>query len=85
MAQNKKQPVKQKPIVLFTSPTCKWCTTAKKYLKEKGLKFKTIDVTKDKKAMQDCMNHGCRGVPVVLIGSRWVCGFDQSKIEKALA
>lgn len=73
-----------KRVVLFTTPSCKWCTVAKKYFKQNDIKFKTIDINKDKKAAKDCEDHGCRGVPVVLIGSRWICGFDQNKIEKVL-
>ena len=75
---------KQKKIVLFTSPTCHWCKVAKDYFKKNSLKFKEIDITKDEKAAKDCEKHGCRGVPVVLIGTRWICGFDQKAIEKAL-
>jgi glutaredoxin len=75
---------KQKKIVIFTSPSCKWCKVAKDYFKQKGYKFKTIDISKDKDAQYDCLAHGCRGVPVVLIGSRWICGFDKKSIEKAL-
>jgi len=45
-----------------------------------------FDITKDTKAAKDCERNGCKGVPVVLIGgSRWICGFDQKAIEKALA
>ncbi len=75
---------KQKRVVLFVSPTCKWCTTAKQYFKKQGIKFKAIDITKDEKAAKDCERHGCRGVPVVMIGSRWICGFDQKNIDKML-
>jgi len=75
---------KQKRVVLFVSPSCKWCTTAKAYLKKNGIKFKAIDITKDEKAAKDCERHGCRGVPVVMIGSRWICGFDQKSIDKML-
>jgi glutaredoxin 3 len=75
---------KQKKIVLFTTPTCKWCHVAKDYFKKNGYKFKTIDISKDDKAAKDCVKHGCKGVPVVLVGTRWICGFDQAKIEKAL-
>ncbi len=74
----------QKRVVLFTSPGCVWCTRAKQYFKKHGIKFKEIDISKDQKAAQDCMKHGCKGVPVVLVGSRWICGFDQAKIEKEL-
>jgi glutaredoxin len=75
---------KQKKVVLFVSPSCKWCTTAKQYLKKQEVKFKAIDITKDAKAAKDCEAHGCRGVPAILIGSRWICGFDQKAIDKEL-
>jgi glutaredoxin 3 len=49
------------------------------------LKFKTIDITKDKFAANDCLKHGCKGVPVILIaGTYWICGFDEKKIVNAL-
>ncbi len=74
----------QKRVVLFTSPSCKWCTTAKAYMKKSKVRFREIDITKDAKAAKDCERHGCRGVPVVMIGSQWICGFDQKKIDKLL-
>ncbi len=75
---------RQKSVVLFTSPSCVWCTRAKNYFRQKGIKFKAIDITKDRKAAKDCEKNGCRGVPVILVGgSRWICGFDQAKIEKS--
>ena len=80
----KPKPKGQKPVALFTAPGCSWCTTAKKYLKGKGIRFRTIDISTDTKAAKDCMRHGCRGVPVVLIGNRWICGFDQKTIDKEL-
>jgi len=80
----KQPPKKQKPVALFTAPGCKWCTTAKKYLKDKGIRFRTIDISTNNQAAKDCLKHGCRGVPVVLIGNRWICGFDQKTIDKEL-
>jgi len=75
---------RQKRVVLFTSPNCKWCTIAKQYFQNNKIKFNQIDISKDKKAAEDCVRHGCRGVPVVLVGSRWISGFDQKKIDKEL-
>ncbi len=75
---------RQKSVVLFTSPSCVWCTRAKQFFKKNNIKFKTIDISRDKKAANDCLKHGCRGVPVILIGSQWICGFDEPKIKKAL-
>lgn len=79
-----KETKRQKSVVLFTSPSCIWCTRAKNFFKKNNIKFRAIDITKDKRAARDCMNNGCRGVPVVLIGTQWICGFDQAKIERAL-
>ena len=42
------------------------------------------DISKDTKAAKDCERHGCRGVPVILIGSRWICGFNEPVIKKEL-
>ena len=80
----KPKPKSQKPVALFTAPGCKWCATAKKYLKDKGIRFRTIDISTNNQAAKDCLKHGCRGVPVVLIGNRWICGFDQKSIDKEL-
>ncbi len=74
----------QKRVVLFTAPNCKWCVKAKRFLKQKNIKFTSIDISKNYKAMRDCQKHGCRGVPVVLIGDDWICGFDEKKIQKSL-
>lgn len=73
-----------KRVVLFTAPGCHWCTVAKNHFKKNSIKFKTIDISRDKAAARDCEKHGCRGVPVVLIRSRWICGFDKNKINREL-
>ncbi len=79
------KPKRQKSVTLFTSPLCIWCTRAKNYFKKKGIKYRAIDVSRDKKAARDCIRNGCKGVPVVLIaGSQWICGFDQKKIDRSL-
>ena len=72
-----------KRVIVFGTPTCHWCNVARKYFKEQGIKFKYIDITKDPEAARDAGRH-CRGVPVILIGSRWICGFDKNKIESTL-
>ena len=76
--------VRTKSVVLFTSPGCVWCTRAKNFFRQNKIRFKEIDISKDKKAANDCERNGCRGVPALLIGSRWICGFDQPAIKKAL-
>ena len=42
-----------KKVIVFTTPTCSYCNTAKRYLREKGIKFKEIDVSRNQKAAQE--------------------------------
>lgn len=73
-----------KPVALFVLPNCKWCEQAKSYFKSKKIRYNQIDVSKNKQALIDCQKHGCNGAPVVLIGNRWICGFDKNEINKEL-
>jgi len=73
-----------KRVVLFTAPGCVWCTKAESFFKKNGVKYRKIDISKDAKAAKDCERHGCRGVPVILVGSRWICGFNEPVIKREL-
>lgn len=74
-----------KKVVMFTTPTCSHCTTAKRYLREKGIKFKEIDVSRDHKAAQDMKRKtGQQGVPQLWINNRPVVGFNRNKINTLL-
>ncbi|HEX9861251.1 MAG TPA: glutaredoxin, partial [Nitrospirota bacterium] len=41
MSDAKKQP----RVLVFTTPSCGYCTKAKSYLKKNGIKFKEVDIT----------------------------------------
>jgi glutaredoxin 3 len=76
----------QPKVILFSTPTCTYCNQAKRYFKEKKVRFKDVDVSRDQKAMLDMMKRtgGNKGVPVVLINNRPIIGFDKPKINKML-
>lgn len=81
MATDKKFP----RVILFTTPTCSFCRTAKKYLREKGVRFKDVDVSRDSAAARDMLRRsGQQGVPVLDIGGKIVVGFDKPKIDQYL-
>ncbi len=72
-------------IIVFSSPSCGWCGKVKSYLREKGFRFKDVDVSKDPKAAEDVVKKtGQMGVPVVLINSRAIVGFNKAAIDKEL-
>ncbi|MCD6133416.1 MAG: NrdH-redoxin [Deltaproteobacteria bacterium] len=72
-------------VVVFTGPGCPWCKKVKDYLKRNHISFKEVDVSRNASAQRDIIRMtGQMGVPVVLIGSRAVVGFNKSKIDKLL-
>ena len=74
-----------KNVVVFSTPTCSWCNRAKSYLRQKNVRFKDVDVSSDADAARDLMRRtGQMGVPVIMIGSRTIVGFDQPSIDREL-
>jgi len=72
-------------IRIFTTSTCHFCHQLKEFLKEHNIKFKDIDVGKDKKAAQEMIEKsGQMGVPVTEINSKIIVGFDRRAIAKEL-
>ncbi len=75
----------QPRVIVFTTPSCSFCNMTKKYFREKGIKFKEVDVSRDAAAARDMVRRsGQMGVPVVDIGGKIVVGFDRPKIDKYL-
>src|SRR5918995_2707394 len=73
-------------VLLFSTSTCSWCRRAKRYLKERGVPFKEINIERDADAARDIVRKtGQTGVPVIKIGSRWIVGFDKEQIDRELA
>lgn len=76
---------KRMSVIVFTTPTCSWCRKVKSYLKEKQIRFKEIDVSKDQRAMRDMVKKsGQMGVPQLWINNRPVVGFDKAKIDRLI-
>ena len=75
----------QPHVIVFSTPTCSFCNMAKKYFREKGIKFRDVDVSRDMSAARDMIRRsGQQGVPVIDIGGKIVVGFDRVKIDKYL-
>ncbi|MEW5831171.1 MAG: glutaredoxin domain-containing protein [Chloroflexota bacterium] len=75
----------QPRVIVFSTPTCSFCNMAKKYFREKGVKFRDVDVSRDQAAARDMLRRsGQSGVPVIDIGGKLIVGFDRPKIDKLL-
>jgi len=81
MTETKPQP----RVIVFSTPTCSFCNLAKKYFREKGVRFRDVDVSRDPAAARDMVRRsGQQSVPVIDIGGKIVVGFDRVKINKYL-
>ena len=72
-------------IVVYSTPSCPWCKKAKNYFSELGIKYKDIDVSKDREGAEKMVRKtGQMGAPVIEIGNHFIVGFDKNRIDKLL-
>lgn len=83
--QDKASSRTQPRVIIFTTPTCSFCNQAKRYLRDRGIRFNEVDVSRDEAAARDMVRRsGQQGVPVIDIGGRIVVGFDRNRINQLL-
>lgn len=72
-------------VKIFITPACPYCFTLKEFLKEKGIEFEEIDVSKDEKSRDEMIKKSGRlEAPIIEIDGQIVVGFDKEKIVKLL-
>lgn len=72
-------------VKVYSTPTCPWCTTAKKYLTSKNVAFEDLDVSRNRAAAMEMLEKtGQQGVPVINIDGKYIVGFNQAAIDKLL-
>lgn len=65
-------------VVLYTTPWCPFCVRAKALLKQKGVAFEEIDVSRDPDRKREMMEKsGQRTVPQIWIGKQHIGGCDE--------
>jgi len=77
--------VKQPRVIMFSTPSCSYCKTAKKYFRQQGIRFKNVDISRNPAAARDMIRRsGQQGVPQILVGNKIIVGFDRPKIDRLL-
>ncbi|MEK7449424.1 MAG: glutaredoxin domain-containing protein [Planctomycetota bacterium] len=75
-----------KKITVYSTQACPWCHRAKDYLKSKNVVFEDVDVSVNEPKAEEMVNlSGQSGVPVIKIDDEIIVGFDQTRIDAALA
>jgi len=77
--------VRSMAVLIYTTPTCQYCSKAKSYLRERGIPFRELDVSKNPSAAREMVRKsGQMGVPVLDINGKVIIGFDKAKINQSL-
>ena len=72
-------------VKVYSTPSCPYCTMAKKYLESKNVKYEEFDVSVDRSAAMEMVRKSRqRGVPVLDIDGNIVIGFDKDRIDSLI-
>lgn len=74
-----------KRVTVYSTPSCPWCNTVKRYLREHHIPFRDTDISRDMQAAEDLVKRsGQRGVPQTDINGKIVVGFDKERLNNLL-
>jgi len=75
----------QKRVTVYTTPTCTYCNSLKRYLDSLQVPYREVDVSKEQEQANVLMQRtGQQGVPQTDINGKFVVGFDKNKIDQLL-
>ena len=81
--EKKEFSVRPAEITIYTTPTCPWCHKAKAWFRDKKIRYKEIDVTSDRSGAEEMVRiSGQTGVPVIIVGSEVIVGFNQTRLNE---
>ncbi|MCS6936460.1 MAG: glutathione S-transferase N-terminal domain-containing protein [Candidatus Bipolaricaulota bacterium] len=72
-------------VILYTTPTCHFCSAAKQFLQQHRVAFVECDLSKDRQKMEEIVRRtGRASVPVIEIDGDFIVGFDKQRLIKKL-
>ncbi len=72
-------------VRIYTAVWCGYCRKAKAHLAAKGVPYDEVDVEASERGRSEFAQLGGRGVPVILVGTQRMDGFDASGLDAMLA
>ena len=71
-------------VKIYSAEWCGVYKRAKKYMQERNIKFRELDIENDSTAKREFKKLNGRGVPVILVGRQRMNGFNPAKLESML-
>lgn len=72
-------------VIVYSTPTCPYCTMAADWLKENNIEFEYVDVAANQERAQEMIKKsGQMGVPVIDVDGQIVIGFNKEKLKQLL-
>lgn len=71
-------------VKVYSMPKCSYCRSVKEYLQSVGVAFQEVDLATDKVGQAFMADRGYTKLPVTVIGSTEISGYDMPQIKAAL-
>ena len=73
-------------VKIYSTPTCTYCNIAKKYLRDKGVKFSDYNVAVDLRRAEEMLHKSRQqGVSVIDFNGKIIVGFDKPGLDREIA
>ncbi len=77
--------MKNHNVIVYSTPTCPYCTYTKDFFKENNIEFKDIDVSRDRTMGEEMVKKsGQMGVPVIDIDGNILVGLQPNEFTRLL-
>jgi len=75
----------KREVKIYTTPTCPYCTMAKKFLDDNGIKYQEFNIVKDKAAREEMKNkYDSLTVPTICFDGEVLVGFNEALLREKL-
>ncbi|MFA5129374.1 MAG: glutaredoxin family protein [Patescibacteria group bacterium] len=72
-------------VTVYSTPSCPYCKLVKEFLKEKSIDFTDVNVASDANAASEMVKlSGQMGVPVIVVGTQVIVGWNKDALEETL-
>ncbi|MGE5704996.1 MAG: glutaredoxin family protein [Clostridia bacterium] len=71
--------------IVYTSTTCTYCKQVKAFLDSQSIAYEERNIDENQAYFDELSQMGMMSVPVTVIGSKQVLGFNPARIQKLVA